>query len=920
MKKRMHVISNTHWDREHRHSFPATQFMLTELMDELVEILEGDENYKYFTLDGQSIMIDDYLEVKPYMKERLEKLIKDGRILIGPWYSLVDCYSVNQESIVRNLLTGKKKCESIADYMKVGYSIFSFGQIAQLPQIYSGFGIKDVLFYKGSNAKVFPKSEFVWNAPDGTAVLANRLGNYKRWNFSFCFTMPVIFGGTPTKLGWDSKFSENYRLCHMIDEDKKHFYANEASPDRRIRTEEIDGAIDALIEDTDASNSENIRIGFDGTDFIPPTREVPEAISIANSMQEKMELVHSNPVLYFEDFRKDVDVDGLQKYCGELRYGPVDHLHSETMGSNIELKIADFKAENKLINVLEPLNVFSMLSGGAYDKDQLELVWKNLFKTHAHDSIHGSGDPHIKTDNLNRLEQINEMEDYLIRRACENICREINVDGLEDNETGIVVFNTCPYEKSQVVTVYADLPLEDIPENPVIYDGDERVEVYYSAQEQFTMGMINRSNRPKSVRCVRVKMMAYMKNVPAMGYKMLTLSWTKGDPTKNPAPFPPGVFPYNPIGKGADVLDNGVLRVSVNADGTLNVFDYVAKREYNNLHYFTDEGCSGDFWVHRQPRDNSVYSSKTSVKSILIKENSGLKATLEIKYEMDIPKGLSADGNKRSDVFEKMLITTDVTLEKDSRRLDFKTEIQNNSNNHLLTMVIPTGVQTNEVLCDSAFEQRRRPIGNISDNNGRRGDELLRFAVQTFADVSDEKGGVTLITQGNKEMYAEENCGCSFNVTMLRAVSGKFPVHDDCFLTFENENADCKGTFDTRYALYFHDAESNVSKESKKYLTNLSVMQLGHGTGGSLSDKCSFMGADFELSCVKRGEESNAIVMRLYNPTDKVQKGCAWVRGAKGARLCSLAEEELEPLVIENGKAQLEIEPYKIVTVMFDME
>ena len=434
------------------------------------------------------------------------------------------------------------------------------------------------------------------------------------------------------------------------------------------------------------------------------------------------------------------------------------------------------------------------------------------------------------------------------------------------------------------------------------------------------MAMINRSNRPKSVRCVRVKMTAYVKNIPAMGYKLLKLSWTKGDPTKNPAPFPPGVFPYNPIGKGADVLDNGLLRVSANADGTLSVYDYSAKREYNNLHYFTDEGCSGDFWVHRQPRDNSAYSSKTSVKSISIKENSGLKATLEIQYEMEIPKGVSADGNKRSEVFEKLIITTDVTLEKDSRRLDFKTQIQNNSNNHLLTMVIPTGVQTDEVLCDSAFEQRRRAIGNISDNNGRRGDELLRFAVQTFADASDEKGGVTLITQGNKEMYAEDSGGCSFNVTMLRAVSGKFPVHDDCFLTFDNENADCKGTFDTQYAIYFHDAEANVSKESKKYLTSLSVMQLGHGMGGSLPAECSFVGTDFELSCVKRAENKNAVVLRLYNPTDKAQKGCAWVREAKSASLCSLGEDVLEALTVENGKTQLEIEPFKIVTVMFDME
>ena len=91
---------------------------------------------------------------------------------------------------------------------------------------------------------------------------------------------------------------------------------------------------------------------------------------------------------------------------------------SETMGSNIEIKIADYDAENRLIGIIEPLNVFSMLLGEKYNKEKIDFIWKNLLKTHAHDSIHGSGDPHIKIDNLNRLEQISEMENYLHMLIC----------------------------------------------------------------------------------------------------------------------------------------------------------------------------------------------------------------------------------------------------------------------------------------------------------------------------------------------------------------------------------------------------------------------------------------------------------------------------------------------------------------------
>ena len=131
MPKKIHVISNTHWDREHRHGFQETNVMLVELFDELIDIMENDPEYRHFTLDGHSIMIEDYLEVKPHMKDRLTALIKSGRILAGPWYTLLDCNTATGESIVRNLMKGLQYTQGFGGAMKGGYSIFSVGQIAQ---------------------------------------------------------------------------------------------------------------------------------------------------------------------------------------------------------------------------------------------------------------------------------------------------------------------------------------------------------------------------------------------------------------------------------------------------------------------------------------------------------------------------------------------------------------------------------------------------------------------------------------------------------------------------------------------------------------------------------------------------------------------------------------------------------------------
>lgn len=63
--KKMHILSNSHLDREHRHEFQETRLMMVKMLDDVIEIMEQDENYKFFTLDGQAIVLDDYLEMRP---------------------------------------------------------------------------------------------------------------------------------------------------------------------------------------------------------------------------------------------------------------------------------------------------------------------------------------------------------------------------------------------------------------------------------------------------------------------------------------------------------------------------------------------------------------------------------------------------------------------------------------------------------------------------------------------------------------------------------------------------------------------------------------------------------------------------------------------------------------------------------------
>ena len=79
--KKIHVISGTHWDREWRHTAEQSKLRLCDLMDNIINILENKKNYKCFCVDGGSIVIEDYLTVRPENKERIKKLIEAKKCL-----------------------------------------------------------------------------------------------------------------------------------------------------------------------------------------------------------------------------------------------------------------------------------------------------------------------------------------------------------------------------------------------------------------------------------------------------------------------------------------------------------------------------------------------------------------------------------------------------------------------------------------------------------------------------------------------------------------------------------------------------------------------------------------------------------------------------------------------------------------------
>ena len=168
MTKTCIVVSHTHWDREWYETFQQFRLRLVRLMDKLLHILDTDPAYRYFMLDGQTIVLDDYLQIRPEREADLRRHVQDGRLLIGPWHVLPDEFLVSGEAIVRNLLLGERTARRFGAKMTVGYTPDPFGHISQLPQILRGFGMDSTAMRRGLDDQ---PTELLWQSPDGSTVL-----------------------------------------------------------------------------------------------------------------------------------------------------------------------------------------------------------------------------------------------------------------------------------------------------------------------------------------------------------------------------------------------------------------------------------------------------------------------------------------------------------------------------------------------------------------------------------------------------------------------------------------------------------------------------------------------------------------------------------------------------------------------------
>jgi alpha-mannosidase len=171
-----HLVPHTHWDREWYLPRAAFVARLVPAVDDLVARLESEPGFRSFLLDGQTVLAEDYLRVRPDRLESLRRLVRDGRLQVGPWYVLADQLIPSGESLLRNLLAGAADSERLGGRSDVLYSPDAFGHPAVWPSLAREFGIAYGVLWRGLGGEPGGDGDlFRWFGPDGRSVLLYHL-------------------------------------------------------------------------------------------------------------------------------------------------------------------------------------------------------------------------------------------------------------------------------------------------------------------------------------------------------------------------------------------------------------------------------------------------------------------------------------------------------------------------------------------------------------------------------------------------------------------------------------------------------------------------------------------------------------------------------------------------------------------------
>ncbi|MEM0951043.1 MAG: hypothetical protein AAGI66_02745 [Cyanobacteria bacterium P01_H01_bin.74] len=425
------VYYHTHWDREWYQPFRAYQIRLAAVVDDILEQLESGQ-LSCFMLDGQTVLIDDYLQLRPENKDRLTTLIASGKLSVGPWFVMPDAFLVSGESLIRNLQWGIAQASAYGCKTFTGYLPDTFGHSADTATLLAETGIETAIVWRGINPE---KNLFYWTSPSGSQVLTLHLtAGYFQMQLQDWTLQDAEKQEQFLALGKQLKRAS---LFDDIDAKAPHYLLPIGADHMALPRPKAHALLKAVFDSVSAST---------------PDRFMAE---VQTALSEELLVQKTVPII-----------------AGELRDNSGSFMLPGVYSSRLYLKQANRQCEHRLVHQLEPLLAMAQLASRSnthikpfdYPTQALALAWQQLLLNHPHDSICGCSIDSVHRENEYRFEQVQQIVDALYAKVMAFFQVETGFSTSNSNLPSILVVNTSSrsYTGALPVTCYALVPEDGV--------------------------------------------------------------------------------------------------------------------------------------------------------------------------------------------------------------------------------------------------------------------------------------------------------------------------------------------------------------------------------------------------------------------------------------------------------------------------
>ena len=872
-----HVVAHTHWDREWYQPFVRFRQRLVPLIDELLADPPGPN--ESFLLDGQAIILEDYLDVRPERAAELASLLQSGAIEAGPWYVLPDELIPSGEALIRNLLLGRRVLRRLrASSQPVLYCPDSFGHPAALPLIAAGFALPLIILWRGFGGRRWPHSDTVeWSAADGESAIVYHLPPN---GYEFGSDLPV-----------DMK----------------------SSRDRWAR----------MRSELAASSETGILLVPNGADHHARQAKQRKAVrALVDAAAEGGETVRASSLTIFaEDLLARALPRQLPRIEGELRdsYGFTWTLQG-TFASRAAQKRNNALAERLLIRDAEPWSALARRRGAPSRLALLVAAWRTLLEAHPHDTLCGCS--------------IDAVASAMDRRLDDAIVQAI---GIRDDSIGdlighdaaaartakerwhpiVVVRNRAARARGGVAIVEIKQFLADVPVGP--------------GSASATKPRARRSPSP-SLGVARLQVLdrrvGYDRLVSPRHYPDQDLtSVTRAAVWIEPvagygiaayplgAPLESGSGAPRPVHATGTTLDNGIVRVSVASGGRVSLVVAESGRRIDDLLAIEDRVDRGDLYTAsiRGP------AAQPEFLGAGVTRRGPLLGEIRLRWRLT-PASAPRAGRARATT-----LAVRIGLTSESPLVRLSVSGRNRHRNHRLRLGIRTDVADGEVWADAAFGPVRREMLRVPNEDKRDETPPPTAPLHRYVSLFNPERGATLFSDGLAEYEAAAG---ELDVTLLRAVGAlsrrDIPERPGyAGWPAPTPNAQSLGPFAAQMALFLHGTRGPDVIDAIERSADDALLPLeGRTIRSALAIPSPIVGAELRgrglaFSTLKESEDGAWMVARCVNLLDEAVDG-SWRFGVapREAHTARLDETIIERIGITGDVIPFQAPPRAVVTIL----